>query len=98
MTIDSKARQLLDRRLEAFRSLNDTLDKIGRARADLDAREQDAWAAAMRSGWSHRDLTGLGLAAPKRLRPVRKPRTAEKASSPDWDTAPSQANADEFAS
>ncbi len=91
MTITSKARHLLDQRLEALRSLTDTLDEITKTRADLDTREHQAWLAATRAGWTTKDLTSLGLTAPKHPRPPRKRCTnpnkpvAERASVSDQD-------------
>lgn len=54
MTINSKARQLLDRRLDALHTLTDVLDKITKDREELDARERQAWAAVTRAGWTDR--------------------------------------------
>ncbi len=98
MTITSKARHLLDQRLEALGSLTHALDEITKARADLDSREHQAWLAATRAGWTAKDLTSLGLTAPKHPRPARKPRTAPNKPADDGQAAtPTRADGDEYA-
>ena len=77
MTINTKARQLLDRRLDALHTLTDALDKITKDRKELDTREQQAWAAVTRAGWTDKDLAELGLAASKRPRTPRRRRSSD---------------------
>jgi len=45
---------------------------------ELDVRERQAWLAATRAGWTEKDLTDLGLTAPKRPRPPRKRRDPDE--------------------
>lgn len=97
MTITSKAQHLLDQRLEALCSLTEVLDEITKARAELDTREHHAWLAATRAGWTSRDLTSLGLTAPKQARPARKSRTRKDKPAAEQATAPSRADGDEYA-
>lgn len=71
MDLDTKARQLMDRRLNALRHLTEQLDTIARSRAELDTKEGQAWSTASRAGWSQKDLADLGLTPPRRARPPR---------------------------
>ncbi len=96
MTITSKARHLLDQRLEALCSLTNALDEITKARADLDTREHQAWLAVARAGWTSKDLTTLGLAAPKHPRPARKRRTTPNKPTTAQGGASNQADGDEY--
>lgn len=97
MTITSKARHLLDQRLEALCSLTEVLDEITKTRADLDTREHHAWLAATRAGWTTKDLTRLGLTPRKHPRPARKPRATPDKPTAEQGTAPNQADGDEYA-
>lgn len=97
MTITSKARHLLDQRLEALCSLTEVLDEITKARAELDTREHQAWLAATRAGWTNKDLTSLGLPAPRQPRPARKRRTTPDKPTTEQAAASNQVEGDEYA-
>lgn len=96
MSIDMKARQLLDRRLDALQILVDALDQITKARVELDARERKAWAAVSQAGWSDKDLAGLGLTVKRGRAPRRQRARAEAPNSTQTDS-PTEAGSDEFA-
>lgn len=76
MIIEDKARRLLDRRLEALRSLSESMASIASARDELDARERKAWLMVTRAGWTEKDLRALSLIPPKRPRVVGRERVS----------------------
>lgn len=97
MSINMRARQLLDRRLDALHALVDELDQITKTRVELDAREQRAWADVSRAGWSDKDLAGLGLTAAKRPRVPRRRSVPPAAQVTTEGDSPAEAGSDEFA-
>ena len=90
-----RARQLLDPRFGAIRSLADRRAALAEARRVIDEAEvadAQAYAEALRAGWSEADLKAVGFDAPERRLPGR-PRRNRKQPGAAGDSADGAANA-----
>lgn len=75
-----RARQLLDPRFGSIRNLADRRAALTEARRvlnDAEVADAQAYAEALRAGWSEADLKAVGFDAPERRLPGR-PRRARK--------------------
>ena len=81
-TTETRARQLLDKRITSVRTLVTTRQAVTDLRAQLDTAERDdaaAYQAALRDGWTADELKQLGLPEPAgkpRPRKLSKPAAA----------------------
>ena len=76
-----RARQLLDPRFGSIRSLADRRAALADARRVIDEAEvadAQAYAEALRAGWSEADLKAVGFDAPERRLPGRPRRNRKQ--------------------
>lgn len=90
-----RARQLLDPRFGSIRTLADRRAALADARRVIDEAEvadAQAYAEALRAGWSETDLKAVGFDAPERRLPGR-PRRNRRQTSGAGDAADGAATA-----
>lgn len=87
--VEQAARQLIDGRIEAVRTLaaaRQTTEQAQQALADAERADTQAWAAAERAGWTSAELRRVGFTPPRKApgRPrssrTRSPQTPENTS------------------
>ena len=81
-----RARQLLDPRFGSIRSLADRRAALADARRVIDEAEvadAQAYAEALRAGWSEADLKAVGFDAPERRLPGRPRRNRKQTGAGD---------------
>jgi hypothetical protein len=84
-----RARQLLDPRFGSIRTLADRRAALADARrviAEAEVADAQAYAEALRAGWSETDLKAVGFDAPERRLPGR-PRRNRKQTGAAGDSA-----------
>lgn len=91
-SIEDRARQLIENRMQSVRALADAQSHAQRATAaaeEADRAHAAAWANAERQGWTSAELTKIGL-TPPRARRAGRPRQQRRrpAPAPTQNTAP----------
>lgn len=80
-TTESKARELLDKRMHSVRALvaaRQALDELREQVAAVEAADVRAYRAALTDGWSPDELRTLGLDEPDKKQRVRRRAAARK--------------------
>ncbi len=87
---ESRARELLDRRITSIRSLVTARQRLAELQQQLaDAERQDVglYRAALRDGWTADELRELGIGEPAKRARVNRRRAAVKAAPADQGEA-----------
>lgn len=88
---ESRARELLDRRIASIRSLvtaRQNLSELQQQLADAERQDVNLYRAALRDGWTADELRELGIGEPvKRARVSRRRTTAKAAAAEQAESA-----------
>ncbi len=96
-TTETKARKLLDNRINSVRELvtaRQSLDELREQLAAAEAADVKAYRAALSDGWSADELRKLGLDEPDKKQRVRRRAAARKSSPSEAANRPQPAAAD----
>lgn len=96
-TTETKARKLLDNRINSVRELvtaRQSLDELREQLAAAEAADVKAYRAALSDGWSADELRKLGLDEPDKKQRVRRRAAAPKSSPSEAANRPQPAAAD----
>lgn len=93
--IETKARQLLDGRIDSVNALAQALAHRDKLRREIDSAEREvssAWTQATQTGWTAGELRTLGFSAPAKgstnRSSARTPRRAPKDAAPTHSDVP----------